>query len=143
MSTVCLVRFSHRNRAMCDKHKFVRACVHAAIRHPYVSPCQLCLRVNYFASRDGIFLTAARLASRLHQRLGAIAVEAFPGGAAAANFQNPTSRNCCWARCACRMSRTVFLSAQPCFHGLHRPHADDLSALIRRWVRFVFMGCPR
>jgi hypothetical protein len=30
--------------------------------------------------------------------LGAIAVEAFPGGAAAVNFQNPTSRNCCCAR---------------------------------------------
>ncbi len=36
------------------------------------------------------------------------------------------------------MSRAVFLSAQPCFHGLHRPHADDLRALIRRCVSFVF-----
>ena len=39
------------------------------------------------------------------------------------------------------MSRTVFLSAQPCFHGLHRPHADALRALIRRCVRFVFTDC--
>jgi hypothetical protein len=34
----------------------------------------------YFALRDGIFSTAARLPSRLYQRLGAIAIEAFPGG---------------------------------------------------------------
>ena len=39
------------------------------------------------------------------------------------------------------MSRTVFLSAQPCFHGLHKPHADALCALIRRCVRLVFTGC--
>ncbi len=38
------------------------------------------------------------------------------------------------------MSRAVFLSAQPCFHGLHRPHADDLRALILRWVSLVFTG---
>ena len=50
------------------------------------------------------------------------------------------SASCCWARCACRMSRTVFLSAQPCFHGLHKPHADALRALIRRCVRLVSAG---
>jgi len=32
------------------------------------------------------------------------------------------------------------LSAQPCFHGLQRPQADDLRALIRRWVSLVFTG---
>src|ERR1017187_77124 len=52
------------------------------------------------------------------------------------------SASCCWARCACRMSRRVFLSAQPCFHGLHNPHANALRALIRRCVRFVFMVSP-
>jgi hypothetical protein len=36
------------------------------------------------------------------------------------------------------MSRAVFLSAQPCFHGLQRPQADDLRALILRWVSLVF-----
>jgi hypothetical protein len=61
------------------------------------------------------------------------------GGKTAVHCQNPISRNCCWACCACRMSRTVFLSAQPCFQGLHRPHADALRALTRRFVRFVFM----
>ncbi len=54
--------------------------------------------------------------------------------------QNLASRSCCSARTACRRSRTVFLSAPPCFHGLHRPHADDLRALMRRWVSLVFMG---
>jgi hypothetical protein len=38
------------------------------------------------------------------------------------------------------MSRTVFI--QRCFHGWHRPHADDLRALILRCVSFVFMGFP-
>jgi len=61
------------------------------------------------------------------------------GGKTAVHCQNPISRNCCWARYACRMSRTAFLSAQPCFHGMHRPHADALCALTRRCVRFVFM----
>ncbi len=37
------------------------------------------------------------------------------------------------------MSPTVFLSAQPCFHGLHIAHALDLRALIRRCVNFVFI----
>lgn len=56
----------------------------------------------------------------------------------AGGCHRPISASCCWARCACRMSRAVFLSAQPCFHGLHSPHADALRALIRRWVRLVF-----
>ena len=54
--------------------------------------------------------------------------------------QIPTSRSCCSARCAWRMSRAVFLSAQPCCHGLQRPQADDLRALILRWVSLVFTG---
>src|SRR5205809_7250863 len=49
------------------------------------------------------------------------------------------SRSCCSARWACRMSRAVFLSAQPCFQGLHRPHADNFRALILRCVSFVFI----
>ena len=53
---------------------------------------------------------------------------------------NWASRSYCSARCAWRMSRAVFLSAQPCFQGLQRPQADDLRALILRWVSLVFTG---
>jgi hypothetical protein len=88
---------------------------------PNRQQCQFRLLAFYFEPRDGIFPTVAR--------------------SVAVHRQNPTSRNCCWARCACRMSRTVFLSVHPCFHGLHRPHADDLRALILRCVSFVFTGC--
>jgi len=34
----------------------------------------------------------------------------------------------------------VFMSAQPCFHGLHIAHALDLRALILRCVNFVFIA---
>ena len=88
---------------------------------PNRQQCQFRSRAFYFEPRDGIFSMAAQ--------------------SVAVHRQNPISRNCCWARCACRMSRTVFLSAHPCFHGLHRPHADDLRALILRCVSFVFTGC--
>ncbi len=65
----------------------------------------------------------------------------FPtGNGYALPCQNPPSRSCCSARCACPMSRAVFLSAQPCFHGLQRPQADALRALILRWVSLVFTG---
>lgn len=59
---------------------------------------------------------------------------------AAPGRQNPASASCCPARTACRRSRTAFLSAPPRFHGLHRPNAEALHALMRRWVGLGFMG---
>ena len=38
------------------------------------------------------------------------------------------------------MSRTAFLSAQPRFHGLQGPQAEDLRALNLLWVNLVFTG---
>ena len=33
-----------------------------------------------------------------------------------------------------------FLSAQPCWCGLHKAHAERLAARYRRWVNFDFNG---